>query len=177
VPPWAVATLLAATVGAVLVAGLPREAEPTAAASIAPTAADPLAFFEGRVAEHPDDLAARLDLAHRYLDAARVEDALAQYTVALELDPDDAEAHAHVGLILLLADRPDDALASVERALATAPDYPEALFIRGWILLEGLDRPAEAIESLEAYLDSAPFGAERDRAEELIERARTTLAG
>jgi tetratricopeptide (TPR) repeat protein len=176
VPPWAVATVLAATVGAVLVAGLLREAEP-AASTTAPTAEDPLGFFERRVAEHPDDLAARLDLAHRYLDAARVEDALAQYTVALELDPDAAEAHAHVGLILLLVDRPEDALASVDRALATAPDYPEALFIRGWILLEGLDRPAGAIESLERYLDAAPFGAERDRAEELIERARVALAG
>jgi tetratricopeptide (TPR) repeat protein len=173
VPAWAVATLLAATVGAVLVAGLLREAEPTAAT----TNENPLAFFERRVVEHPDDLAARLDLAHRYLDAARVEDALAQYTVALELDPDDAEAHAHVGLILLLADRPEDALASVDRALETASDYPEALFIRGWILLEGLDRPAEAVESLERYLDAAPFGAERDRAEELIEQARVSLAG
>jgi tetratricopeptide (TPR) repeat protein len=175
VPPWAVATLLAATVGAVLVAGLLREAEPTTASASAPTAEDSLAFFESRVLEHPEDVAARLDLAHRYLDAARVEDALAQYTVALELDPDDAEAHAHVGLILLLVDRPEDALASVDRALATAPGYPEALFIRGWILLEGLDRPAAAIDSLERYLDAAPFGAERDRAEELIAQARAAL--
>jgi hypothetical protein len=63
----------------------------------------------------------------------------------------------------------------VDRALATAPGYPEALFIRGWILLEGLDRPAAAIDSLERYLDAAPFGAERDRAEELIAQARAAL--
>jgi tetratricopeptide (TPR) repeat protein len=176
VPSWAVATLLAATVGAVLVAGLLREAEPTPASTSA-QAQDPLAFSERRVLEHPEDVAARLDLADRYLDAARIEESLAQYTVALELDPDNAEAHARVGLILLLADRPEDALESVDRALATSPDYPEALFIRGWILLEGLDRPDEAIESLERYLEAAPFGAERDRAEALIEQARAAPEG
>jgi tetratricopeptide (TPR) repeat protein len=172
IPKVAVATLLVGTVGAVLVAGLLRDAEPAPPPPASAAAEDPLAFFERRVAEHPTDLAARLDLAHRYLDAVRIEDALAQYAAALELDPDAPEAHAHLGLILLLADRPREALESVDRALATAPDYPEALYIRGWILLDGLDRPADAIASLERYLELAPFGAERDRARELIDRAR-----
>jgi tetratricopeptide (TPR) repeat protein len=178
VPPWAVATLLAATVGAVVLAGLLRdtEAAPGASGAIAGSE-DPFAFFENRVREHPDDLAARLDLAHRYLDAGRIEESLAEYAVALELDPDGAEAHANVGLILFLSDRPRQALASVDRALETSPDYPEALFFRGVILLRGLDRPADAIGSLERYLDSAPFGAERDTAQDLIDEARAALAG
>jgi tetratricopeptide (TPR) repeat protein len=177
VPTWAVATLLVATVGAVVIAGLLRDAG-TAPAASAPVAGtdDPLAFFERRVREHPDDLAARLDLAHRYLDAGRVEESLAEYAVALEIDPDGAEAHAHVGLILFLSDRPEEALASVDRALETSPDYPEALFFRGVILLRGLDRPAEAVAALERYLDVAPFGAERETARELIDEARTALA-
>lgn len=169
VPPWAVATLLVATVGAVVVAGLLRDAEPASMASAPTTGADdPFAFFEQRVRDHPNDLAARLDLAHRYLDAGRVDESLAEYAVALELDPDDAEAHAHVGMILYLADRPDEALAEVDDALDTAPDYPEALFFRGVILLCGLGRPAEATGSFERYLDVAPFGSERGRLEELI---------
>ncbi len=177
VPVWAVATLLVATVGAVLVAGLARDAQPAAtAAGPGASTSDPLAFFERRVREHPDDLAARLDLAHRYLDAGRIDDALAQYTEALRLDPADAEAHANIGLLLYLAGRPEDALASVDRALETSPDYPEALFFRGVILLRGLDRPADAIESLQRYLDAAPFGAERATVQRMIERARAELA-
>ena len=39
----------------------------------------------------PNDLAARLDLAHRYLDVGMIEESLSQYAVALDLDPDDAE--------------------------------------------------------------------------------------
>jgi tetratricopeptide (TPR) repeat protein len=177
VPPWAVAILLASTVLAVAVTGLLREAEPAAVDSVpAVSDDDPFAFFEQRVRDHPNDLAARLDLAHRYLDAGRIEEALDEYAVALELDPDDAEAHAHIGLILYASHRPEEALASVDRALETAPNYPEAQFIRGWILLKGLDRPKDAIEAFEAYLAAAPFGQERGTAQQLIAEAEAALA-
>lgn len=178
VPAWAVALLVGAAVMAVAISSLTRDARPTPSAEAAAPGGteDPLAFYERRVEDHPDDLAARLDLAHRYLDAGRIEESLQQYAVALDLDPDDAEAHAHVGMILYLSDRPKEALASVDRALATDPRYPEALFFRGVILLRGLERPQEAIDAFEAYLDAAPFGVERDNAKELIAEAEEALA-
>jgi tetratricopeptide (TPR) repeat protein len=172
VPPWAVAVLIGGTVLAVVVASLARDAEPQLRASTPQASDDPLGFFERRVREHPDDLAARLDLAHRYLDAGMVEDALSEYAVALELDPDDAEALAHVGIILYQNGRPEEALRSVDRALSTDPRYPEGLVIRGVILLRGLDRPEEAISAFETYLDAAPFGVERQTAKDLIAEAR-----
>jgi cytochrome c-type biogenesis protein CcmH/NrfG len=176
VPTWAVGVLLAATVLSVAVVGLLRNAEAPPPAASAVDGSDPFAFFEERVRQHPDDLAARLDLAHRYLDAERYDEALAEYAVALELDPDDAEANANVGLILFVVGRHQEALDSVDRALETAPDYPEALLYRGLILLRGFDRPEEAIVALEGYLDAAPFGAERDTAEDLIAEAEAALA-
>ena len=168
-PPWVVAVLLVGTVGSVVVTGLLRDAEPEVSPA-APSVAgdDPFAFFEDRVERQPNDVAARLDLAHRYLDAGRIEEALAEYAVVLELDPDDAEANAHVGMILYLSDRPESALKTVDRALETAPDYPEALFIRGVIQLCGLDRPNASIASFERYLEAAPFGAERGTVQDLI---------
>jgi cytochrome c-type biogenesis protein CcmH/NrfG len=177
VPPWAVAVLIGGTVLAVVVASLARDAEPQLRASAPQASDDPLGFFERRVREHPDDLAARLDLAHRYLDAGMVEDALSEYAVALELDPDDAEALAHVGIILYQNGRPEEALRSVDRALSTDPGYPEGLFIRGVILLRGLDRPEEAISAFETYLDAAPFGVERQTAKDLIAEARAGTDG
>jgi tetratricopeptide (TPR) repeat protein len=177
VPPWAVAVLIGGTVLAVVVASLARDAEPQLPASTPRATDDPLGFFEARVREHPDDLAARLDLASRYLDAGMVEDALSEYAVALELDPDDAEALAHVGIILYQNGRPEEALRSVDRALSTDPRYPEGLFIRGVILLRGLDRPEDAISAFEAYLDAAPFGAERQTAKDLIAQARAATDG
>jgi len=178
VPPWAVAALIGGTVAAMVVAALVRDSSPQVQASSAPSAQadDPFAFFEDRVEQNPSDVAARLDLAHRYLDAGRVEDALAEYAVALELDTDDAEALAHVGMILYLSERPEEALASVDRSLRTDPDYPEALFFRGVILLRGLDRPAEAVDAFERYLEAAPFGTERETVRELIADAEAALA-
>jgi tetratricopeptide (TPR) repeat protein len=177
VPAWAVAVLIGGTVLAVVVASLARDAEPQTEAASSPQAADdPLAFFEQRVRDQPNDLAARLDLAHRYLDAGMIEESLSHYAVALELDPDDAEALAHVGIILFRSGRPEEALRSVERSLSTDPRYPEALFIQGVILLRGLDRPAEAITAFETYLAAAPFGVERGRVEDLIAQAREALA-
>lgn len=177
VPAWAVAALIGGTVIAVVVATLARDTTPTtSAAAPAASADDPLAFFEQRVQDQPEDLAARLDLAHRYLDAGMIEESLGEYSVALELDPDDAEAHAHVGMILYLSERPEEALDSVDRALGTDPDYPEALFFRGVILLRGLDRPQEALAAFERYLNAAPFGAERGTAQELIAEAEAALA-
>lgn len=177
VPPWAVAVLIGGTVLAVVVASLARDAEPQLRASTPQASDDPLGFFERRVKEHPDDLAARLDLASRYLDAGMVEDALSEYAVALELDPDDAEALAHVGIILYQNGRPEEALRSVDRALSTDPRYPEGLFIRGVILLRGLDRPEDAISAFETYLDAAPFGVERQTAKDLIAEARAATDG
>ena len=177
VPPWAVAVLIGGTVLAVVVASLARDSEPAPQASAARASDDPLGFFESRVKAHPDDLAARLDLAHRYLDAGMVEDALSEYAVALELDPDDAEALAHVGIILYQNGRPEEALRSVDRALSTDPRYPEGLFIRGVILLRGLDRPEEAISAFGTYLDAAPFGVERQTAKDLIAEARAGTDG
>jgi tetratricopeptide (TPR) repeat protein len=177
VPPWAVAVLIGGTVVAVLVASLARDAEPQApAAAPNATSQDPLTFFEQRVKDHPDDLAARLDLAHRYLDAGMTEKALSEYAVALDMDPDDAEALAHVGLIFFQAERYDDALRYVDHALKTDPRYPEALFIRGVILLRGLHRPQDAITAFETYLDAAPFGVERETAKNLIAEARDAIA-
>jgi tetratricopeptide (TPR) repeat protein len=177
VPAWAVAVLIGGTVAAMVVAALVRDsATQTQASSVPPSQTDdPFAFFEERVNQNPDDLAARLDLAHRYLDAGRIEEALDQYAAALELDPDDAEAHAHVAMVLYLSDRPDEALASVDRSLRTDPDYPEALFIRGVILLRGLDRPQDAIDAFQAYLAAAPFGVERATAQDLIAEAQAAL--
>ena len=177
VPPWAVAVLIGGTVLAVVVASLARDAEPQIQASTPQSSDDPLAFFERRVEDHPDDLAARLDLAHRYLDAGMVERSLSEYAVALELDPDDAEALAHVGIILYQNGRAEEALRSVDRALSTDPRYPEALFFRGVILLRGLARPQDAISAFETYLEAAPFGTERQTARDLIAEARGSIEG
>jgi tetratricopeptide (TPR) repeat protein len=122
---------------------------------------NPLGFFQQRVADHPNDVAARLDLAQRYQDSANVQGAIAEYLAALQLDPRNAEAHAELGFILFRAGKAEDGLRAVQQALDVQPDYPQALYYKGFILLRGLNRPADAAEAFRAYLRAAPYGARR----------------
>jgi tetratricopeptide (TPR) repeat protein len=135
-----------------------------------------LAFFQQRVADHPRDVAARLDLAEQYLDSGNVQNAIAQYLAALSIEPRNPEAHAELGFLIFRSGKPEDALRTVEQALDVQPNYPQALYYKGVILLRGLDRPADAATAFRAYLQAAPYGALRPEVEALMkeaERAQT----
>jgi len=146
----------------------------TPAAAPAAPAAAPLASLEGRVREHPDDVAAHLALAEGYLDAERLREATLEYLSVLRLQPGNVEAKTRLGLLLFRAGLPEPGLRSVEQALATDPRYPEALYAKGIILFMGMGQPKAAVPSLRAYLRVAPFGAHRDLAEQLLKLAADT---
>ena len=133
---------------------------------------DPLAGFEDRVRRSPDDIAARLDLAHRFLDAGKGEQAVEHYLVVLGRDAANPEALAHIGLLLFQSGRPDDGIMAVDRALQADARYPEALLFKGLILLKGKKDPGAAASAFEAYLEAAPFGSSRQEAETLLKEAR-----
>jgi tetratricopeptide (TPR) repeat protein len=130
-----------------------------------------LETFERRVAEHPRDLAARLDLADLYMESGNTSAAAAQYLVALQIDRRNAEAQAKLGFLLYQGGKADEGLRAVNGALAVDPSYPEALYIKGVILLRALSRPAEAAAAFRSYLDAAPFGSRRAEVERLLEEA------
>jgi tetratricopeptide (TPR) repeat protein len=131
----------------------------------------PLSLLEQRVAEHPRDPAARLDLADAYLARGRIGDAVDQYLALARIDPGSPDAHARMGLVLYRAGRPREALEAVDRALEIDPVYPEALYERGVILLRGLGRPAPAAAAFRTYLEEAPFGAHRAEVGGLLREA------
>lgn len=181
VPRWSAIAIVAAAIGLALFATL-RSSLGERSQSLAFTGSgstreqpasaepDPLAYFESRVAADPRDTVARLDLADRYLDAGRVEDAIEQYLLVLEMEGSNVEARARLGFVLYRADRPRRGLRLVNQALQRDPQYPEALFFKGVILATSLERPRQAAEALRAYLQAAPFGAERQQARRLLRK-------
>ena len=169
----AVALVLVAALGAGLVPSLMRSIQQRADAGTTPIAdTSSISFFKQRVREHPHDVAARLDLAHRFLDAGLFGDAYRQYVAALALDPRDVEALANVGILLHLSGKPERGLRLEHRALRIDPGYPQALFYEGLILLKGLNRPGAAIDPLRAYLRGSPYGSEGDQARKFLVEAR-----
>jgi cytochrome c-type biogenesis protein CcmI len=149
----------------------------TGDAALGSPGAGPLEDLERRVREHPDDVAAHLTLAERYLDAGRLKEATVAYLGALKLDPSNVEANTQFGLLLFRSGLPEPGLRSVEQALAADPRYPEALYAKGLILFMGLRQPKAAVPSLRTYLRVAPFGDHRDLAEQLLELATADRPG
>jgi hypothetical protein len=164
--------ILAASLAVALVPNLLRSVNEQSAGDAAVAGSGSITFFEQRVRQHPHDLAARLDLAHRYLDLAYIDQAYNQYVAALALEPRDVEALSHMGIVLHLKGRPHQALSYERRALRIDPTYPEGQFFKGVILFKGLDRPADAVGPLKAYLDASPYGAFGEEARKLLADAR-----
>ncbi len=169
---FAIAAVVAAAVVPALAGAIRNRApgQPITGLNVSGSAG-PLAFFEQRVRDHPNDLAARLDLAQRYLDAGDPRSAITQYLAALQIDPRNPEAHAVLGFILLGAGKPQDGLKAEEQALQVDPNYPEALYYKGLILLRGLHQPAQAALAFRAYLAAAPYGSRRQDVQQLLAEA------
>ena len=129
-----------------------------------------LSFFEQRVAQHPNDPAARLDLASRYEAAGDLTAATSQYLAALRLDPRDAEANAAVAYLLFLSGDAQAGLRHAVLSLAPDPAYPEGLWVEGLILARGLHRDAGAVRALTAYLRAAPYGSHREQALDILRK-------
>lgn len=112
-----------------------------------------IAGDETTLLTHPDDARLRRDLALCYLDAGRIDDAIAEFERSLALDPNAADQHYELGVILLKANRLDAAAAHVRRALELKPDDPESYNSLGAIAyVQGADD--EAIRLFERSVDA-----------------------
>jgi tetratricopeptide (TPR) repeat protein len=167
----AIALLLVAAIG-------PRDSGQTMAGDtgLGGPSVTPLAYFKLRVQQHPQDVAARLDLAQRFRDAGMTGQAALQYTAALQLDSDNAEARTGMAYVLFDSGHPREALAEVDQALAVDATYPEALYEKGLILLRGLARPGDAAAPLTAYLSAAPDGAHRSAVASMLAEIEASVS-
>lgn len=159
--------MLVTAAGARAPGGFITGAQPSPAA----TTAGSFTTLEQKVRAHPDDMEARLDLAQSYLEAGQARQASQQYVEVLKRDPNNAEATTRLALLLYEAGDTDDALLGVNKVLSTHTDYPEALFLQGVILLNGLNRPKDAVAPLRRYLQVAPAGGYRADAQQLLQEA------
>lgn len=93
-------------------------------------------------------------------DAGRVDDAVASFRRAIELDPSFAGGHFNLGLALERQGRIEEAVASLQRVVEIDPDFAAAYLNLGRVL-SGADRKTEAIEWLRRGIAVAPEYAEQ----------------
>lgn len=73
-----------------------------------------------------EDPAAHIYLARRYFQQGKLERAIAEYEVAIDLDPEAVDAYLGLGVVYLRERDPDKALDFYKQALAIEPDDAKA---------------------------------------------------
>ncbi len=98
-------------------AGMEDEQEAATSATIRDMAQE----YASQVLEHPEDAAARFDLALALIYDRKWGRAAEHLQQVLELEPDYADAHANLAVCFAKLGRPEPALEAVERAIALDP--------------------------------------------------------
>ena len=90
-----------------------------------------------------------------FSQAGYYEEAIREFTLALESDPNYAEAHYNLGTLYLNQGKPDDARRHLERAVALRREYPDALNNLGLLAAQAGDN-AQAIRYFQQAIDQRP---------------------
>jgi len=90
-----------------------------------------IAGAEMQASTSPDDPLAHNFLATKYLQARRVDEAVAELTLALRLQPRDAEAHSNLASAYLMQGKTPDAVREARAAVALKPDDDRVHFNLG----------------------------------------------
>ena len=86
---------------------------------------DALETYEDLIQETEDFAPAYVGLGRSYAAKGKYEDALKQYSKALEIDPQNANAHYYSAVVLYYLNQKEKAKKEIEQAMLIAPDDPE----------------------------------------------------
>lgn len=107
----------------------------------------------------PEDAIAAANLGTTFQQEGRMEEAIAQYQKALEIDPDQADVHSNLGVVFLEMGRVDDSIAHLQKALQITPNYADAHYNLGNSLLR-VGRVEEALAHYKKTFEIDPSNVE-----------------
>jgi len=108
--------------------------------------------LEAALAEDPEHIEARFNLAFSYTQLGDRSKAVEQYEKVLALKPDLPQARANVGILLLESDRPAEAAAHFAALAEMRPEEADPHFYLAHALARS-DQPAEAIPAFERTIE------------------------
>jgi tetratricopeptide (TPR) repeat protein len=121
--------------------------------------ADEETLWRATIARNPGSFLAHTDLGVALFKKGQVDEAIAHYQRALEIEPDDALAHVNFGVALSKKGQVEEAVAHYQKALESRPNDALAHYNLGSILAQQ-GRVDEAIAHLKRALEIKPDYAE-----------------
>jgi tetratricopeptide (TPR) repeat protein len=121
--------------------------------------ANPGIFWQTALAANPDSWLAHNNLGNFLFEQGQVDEAMAHYRRAVEMQPAYATAHYNLGEVLRQKGQEDEAIAHFRRALEIRPDYADAHNSLGVVLLRR-GQVDEALVHLRQALEIRPDRAE-----------------
>ena len=121
------------------------------------------------------DVAALLAQGRQALAREDFRTAMTVFKRVLELDPDEPTANAYHGLLLHRGGHAGRALEAFERALRHDPASVPALWGKGLVLLEALQRPADAVQVWQRLLTLRLAEDDRTHVKALVAQAQARI--
>ncbi len=123
------------------------------------------------------------NMAEAQSKAGKVDDAVASYAKAAQLDPArSAQYYFNTGAVLTNNGRADDAIAAFDKAIAADPTKADAYYYKGINLIgkqtlkgEKTVTPEGTAEAFQKYLELAPTGPYADGAKAMLQSIGATI--
>ena len=116
-----------------------------------------------------------IHLGNLYFDHQVYAEAIEFYTRALEVRPKEVNVRTDLGTAYWYGGFPEKAVQEYEKSLAIDPTHANTLFNMGVVQLEGMKNPRRAIAAWEKLLATNPQAPQRQRAMELMAKARESM--
>ncbi len=126
---------------------------------------------------NPKDSDTLAKVGNLYYDAQLYDKAIAYYQQALKIAPSNADIRTDMGTAMFYLGDSDKALAEFDKALSYRPNHPNTLFNTGIVKWQGKKDAPGAIAAWEKLLKTNPNYPERQKVEDLMNRAKEHAKG
>ncbi|MGI9102482.1 MAG: tetratricopeptide repeat protein [Terriglobales bacterium] len=126
---------------------------------------------------NPKDTATLAKLGNLYYDAQLYKDAIQYYQQALKITPGNPDVRTDMATAMFYLGDADAALGEFQKSLSYRPNHPQTLFNMGIVKWQGKNDAKGALAAWEQLLKANPDYPERQKVEDLMNRAKEHAKG
>lgn len=139
------------------------------------TPASPVEPLLQRLKDTPNDPELLANIGNQYYDNRDYGKAIEYYERSLKLRPENVNVRTDMGTAIWYSGDPDRAIREYETSLKYQPNHAQTLFNMGVVKSQGKQDPSGAILVWEKLLATNPTYADKDKVEQMLQRAKGEL--